>query len=135
MHIIIPMSGIGKRFIDAGYDVPKPLIVIDGKPIIQHVVELFPGEDKFTFICNQQHLDHTDMRAVLESIVPNANIIAIKPHKLGPVYAVSQISDQIDDDEEVIVNYCDFGTYWDYADFLKHTRSIIESYLQYFSIV
>jgi len=99
------MSGIGKRFIDAGYDVPKPLIVIDGKPIIQHVVELFPGEDKFTFICNQQHLDHTDMRAVLESIVPNANIIAIKPHKLGPVYAVSQISDQIDDDEEVIVNY------------------------------
>ena len=24
--------------------------------------------------------------------------------------------------EEVIVNYCDFGTYWDYNDFLKHTR-------------
>lgn len=26
MHVIIPMSGIGKRFIDAGYNVPKPLI-------------------------------------------------------------------------------------------------------------
>ena len=36
MHIIVPMSGIGKRFIDAGYKDPKPLIVIDGKPIIEH---------------------------------------------------------------------------------------------------
>ncbi len=29
MHIIIPMSGIGKRFIDAGYKKPKPLIVVN----------------------------------------------------------------------------------------------------------
>ena len=28
MHIIIPMSGVGQRFIDAGYDDPKPLIKI-----------------------------------------------------------------------------------------------------------
>ena len=56
MHIIIPMSGIGKRFIDAGYTDPKPLIVVDGKPIIEHVCNLFPGENKFTFICNAKHL-------------------------------------------------------------------------------
>ena len=34
MKIIIPMSGIGKRFIDAGYKDPKPLISVDGVPII-----------------------------------------------------------------------------------------------------
>ena len=32
------------------------------------------------------------------------------------------IFDEINDEDEVIVNYCDFGTYWDYNDFLKHTR-------------
>ena len=126
MHIIIPMSGIGKRFIDQGYQVPKPLIVIDGKPIIEHVVNLFPGETQFTFICNEQHLSTTPMRSILEGLSANANIIAIKPHKKGPVYAVAQLAattDLIDDNEEVIVNYCDFGTYWDYQDFLDHTRS------------
>lgn len=122
MHIIIPMSGVGQRFIDAGYLVPKPLIVIDGKPIIQHVVELFPGENKFTFICNQTHLETTEMRGVLESIVANPNIVSIANHKKGPVYAVTQILDSIDDNEEVIVNYCDFGSYWNYQDFLEHTR-------------
>ena len=40
-QIIIPMSGIGKRFIDEGYEDPKPLISVDGSPIIEHVVKLF----------------------------------------------------------------------------------------------
>ena len=122
MHIIIPMSGIGNRFIQAGYKEPKPLIVVDGKPIIEHVCNLFPIEDKFTFICNSKHLAETNMREVLLSIKPNANIVEIPNHKKGPVYAVSLIENLIEDDEEVIVNYCDFGTYWDYEDFLKHTR-------------
>lgn len=122
MHIIVPMSGIGKRFIDAGYDTPKPLIEVDGKPIIEHVCDLFPGEEKFTFICNSKHLEETNMKSILLGIKPNANVVEIPNHKKGPVYAVSLIEDMIDDDEEVIVNYCDFGTYWDYKDFLKHTR-------------
>ena len=123
MHVIIPMSGKGQRFIDAGYEVPKPLIKVDGKPIIEHVCDLFPGENKFTFICNSAHLAETNMTEVLKSIKPNANIVDIPNHKKGPVYAVSLISNLIKDNEEVIVNYCDFGTYWDYEDFLKHTRS------------
>lgn len=123
MHIVIPMSGIGKRFIEGGYGVPKPLIEIDGKPIIHHVVDLFPGETKFTFICNQMHLDTTNMRDILSTIAPQGKIVSIDPHTLGPVYTVSKIMGLIDDDEEVIVNYCDFGTYWDYADFLSHTHN------------
>lgn len=123
MHIIIPMSGMGNRFVEAGYITPKPLIEIDGKPIIEHVINLFPGEIKFTFICNSLHLKGTNMRTVLNKICPSGQIIEIKSHKKGPVYAVSQMLDYIDDEEEIIINYCDFGTYWDYSDFLKHTRN------------
>jgi len=122
MHIIVPMSGIGKRFVDAGFEDPKPLIKVDGKPIIEHVCNLFPGETKFSFICNAKHLAETNMREVLLNIKPHGNILEIPNHKKGPVYAVHLIEEIIDDEEEVIVNYCDFGTYWDYKDFLKHTR-------------
>ena len=122
MKIIIPMTGIGKRFIDAGYTTPKPLIEVDGKPIIEHVVNLFPNEKDIIFICNTKHLNETNLREVLKRIAPTGKIVEIPPHKKGPVYAVYQIKDMIDDDEEVIVNYCDFGAYWDYKDFLKHTR-------------
>ena len=56
MKIVIPMTGVGQRYIDKGYTTPKPLIEVDGKPIIEHVVSLFPGEDDFIFICNTNSL-------------------------------------------------------------------------------
>ena len=123
MKIIIPMSGRGQRFIDKGYKEPKPLIVIDGKPIIEHVVDMFSQEDSFVFICANDHLANTHMRDVLTNLAPHVQIVGIEPHKLGPIHAVKQVYHLIDDSEEVIVNYCDFGTYWDYDDFLDHTRN------------
>lgn len=122
MQVVIPMSGIGKRFGDAGYKSPKPLVMVDGKPIISYVIDMFPGETRFLFICNREHLETTALRAVLEDCKPSGRIVAIEPHKKGPVYAVSQCFDLIDDDDEVIVNYCDFYSDWDYYDFLRDTH-------------
>lgn len=117
MKIVIPMSGLGKRFADAGYKDIKPLIEVNGKPIIEWVVNLFPGETDFIFICRDEHLKSTKLESVLRRIRPEAVIVPIEGHKLGPVYAVSKIYDLIGDDEQVIVNYCDFFQDWDYGDF------------------
>jgi NDP-sugar pyrophosphorylase family protein len=122
MKIVIPMSGRGNRFVQAGYTDPKPLIEVDGMPIIEHVVNMFPGETNFIFICSNDHLETTNMRSILNRIAPKGEVIGIEPHKLGPVFAVSQIFSYLSDEEEVIVNYCDFSCYWDYTDFLFHTR-------------
>lgn len=119
MQIVIPMSGQGARFKDAGYVDLKPLIRVHGRPIIEHVVSLFPGEDDFVFICDEQHLRDTGMEKILLALKPNAKIVAISRKKLGPVYAVSQAFDFIKDDEPVIVNYCDFFMDWNYIDFKK----------------
>ncbi len=123
MQIIIPMSGIGKRFMDYGYQVPKFLIEIENKKIIEHVISLFPGEQDFIFICNNEDIKNTNIKQILSEACPNHIIRSIKKHKLGPVFAVKQIYDLIHDDKEIIVNYCDFGTYWNYNDFLAHTRN------------
>ena len=120
MQVIIPMSGFGERFRKAGYSIPKPLIEVDEKPIIQHVVEMFPGETNITFICNRDHLDNEKyhMREILEEIAPKGNIIAIEPHKLGPVHAVLQAIKYIDLKEPTIVNYADFSCYWEFENFI-----------------
>lgn len=39
MNIIIPIGGIGKRFSDKGYKMPKPLIKANGKQIIFHLID------------------------------------------------------------------------------------------------
>ncbi len=124
MKIIIPMSGFGERFRKAGYSLPKPLIEIDGKPIIAYVIDMFPGETNFIFICNQDHLNNPayEMAATLLKYCPTGKIIAIPSHKLGPVHAVLQVEHLLDLSEPVVVNYCDFTVYWDWFHFKSFVR-------------
>ena len=37
MKVVIPMSGMSSRFSAAGYSLPKYLIEIDGKKVIEHI--------------------------------------------------------------------------------------------------
>jgi NDP-sugar pyrophosphorylase family protein len=113
------MSGFGERFRRAGYDLPKPLIEIDGKPIIAHVIDMFPGETDFVFICNKEHLavDAYRMRETLAKFCPTGKVVAIDSHKLGPIHAVLMAKDYIDFDRPTIVNYCDFSCYWNWQGF------------------
>ena len=119
MQIVIPMSGFGERFRAMGYTVPKWMIEIEGKPIIQHVVELFPGENDFLFICNKEHLedDYLNVNGLLKQVCADGKIIGISPHRLGPVHAVLEASNAIDPLQPVLVNYCDFSCYWVWDDF------------------
>ena len=119
MQIIIPMSGFGERFRRAGYTVPKPLIEIDGKPIIAHVIDMFPNEHDFLFICNNDHLANADyrMEEIIKKCCPTGRIVGIPLHKMGPIHAVRQVEHLIDPNRPVVVNYCDFTCYWDWHHF------------------
>lgn len=139
VKIVIPMSGEGSRFRAAGYTALKPLITVDGQPMIQHVIEMFSGEKEFILICNREHLVSTELSGVpgvsVHEVLSDLGrklglelqIIAIPPHKLGPVHAVNSALIEnlnlISDDEEVIVTYCDYGTYWSYSGFLNDCRA------------
>ena len=126
MQIVIPMSGFGDRFRRAGYSLPKPLIEIDGKPIIAHVIEMFPGESNFIFICNQEHLSESKyrMEAILKRYCPSGQIVAIAPHKLGPINAIRQVEHLLDPSMPVVINYCDFTCYWDWHHFKLFVKEI-----------
>ncbi|MBI5922479.1 MAG: NTP transferase domain-containing protein [Betaproteobacteria bacterium] len=124
MQIVVPMSGFGERFRRAGYKVPKPLIEIDGKPIIAHVIDMFPGENDFVFICNHDHLNEPAylLEATLKKYCPSGRIAGIPPHKLGPINAVRQIEHLLDRTRPVVVNYCDFTCYWDWRHFKQFVK-------------
>ena len=118
------MSGFGERFKRAGYKIPKPLIEVEGKPIISHVIDMFPGEKNFIFICNKEHLEKTDMEKILKRYSEEGKIVPINPHKKGPVFAVNQALDYINDEESAIINYCDFSCYWDFEKFKSFSSTL-----------
>lgn len=123
MQIVIPMSGRGERFRRAGYPEIKPLIPVDGRPMIAHVIEMFPRDSDFLFVCARDHLEDTELAAVLEEHAPGRTIVAIEPHKKGPVHAVLEAEEFLARERPVVVNYCDFSVDWDFADFERFVTS------------
>ncbi len=124
MQIVIPMAGMGSRFVQAGYKTLKPLIEVDGMPLIEHVLRMFPGEHDFLFICARPHLTDTPLLSVLQQLEPKATIIPIEPHKDGPLCTVLAAVDYLKPDEPIILNYCDAAVLWDYAHFKHHMETL-----------
>ena len=61
INIIIPMAGHGKRFVEMGYDKPKPMIDVCGDPMIKRVIDSLTSKKvkcNFIFIALQEHLDN-----------------------------------------------------------------------------
>ena len=120
MKIVVPMAGLGSRFIDRGYIEPKPLISVNNKPIIEYILDSYSEDDKFVFICNEVHLEQTNMRETLLSYKPDSVIVSMPQHKHGPVYTVKAAYEYIEDEEPVIISYCDNPHIWEYEHFKEH---------------
>lgn len=106
LNIIIPIAGTSELFEKAGYIYPKPLIEINGKLMIELVLEnllTIKKEKKFTFIIREEdcinfHLDNT-----LCLLVPDANIVTIKRPTQGALCSVLMSIDKIDPEDELLV--------------------------------
>ena len=77
MNILIPMAGAGKRFADAGYIFPKPLIEINNKPMIQWVIESLNFNANYIFIIQKEHQEKYNIKSVLKILQPNCKIIEL----------------------------------------------------------
>ncbi|WNX85161.1 glycosyltransferase family 2 protein [Agathobaculum sp. NTUH-O15-33] len=79
LNIVVPMAGRGSRFANAGYKLPKPLIDINGHPMIEVVTQnIRPKcEHRFIYICLQEHIETYDLPHVLSRIAPGSVIVPV----------------------------------------------------------
>src|SRR5260221_3058181 len=119
MLIFIPMAGFGDRYLRAGYTEPKPLIPVDGEPMITRILNGFPRDARVLFGVNAAHAKETRILEVLRALRPRAEIVVLAPHKDGPIQTVLACADALPDDEPVLLNYCDFGVDWSFDAFAR----------------
>lgn len=125
MKIIIPMTGYGSRFVAAGYHDLKPFIKVQGRPMIEWIVQgMYDEEDEFLFVCRAEHLRTMPwMKSYLLSLAPHAEIFPVEDWKKdGPVADVLRAEARIDAAAPVIINYCDFYMVWDWKKFQQEAR-------------
>lgn len=109
LNIVIPMAGRGSRFLQAGYTLPKPLISVKGKPMIQLVIEnLQPKMDhRFIFICQEQHIGEIGLADKLRQWSPDSIILTINKITEGAACTVLLAKTLINNDMPLMIANCD----------------------------
>ncbi len=119
---LITMAGKGKRYAEAGYLLPKPLIDVDGQPMVWRVIDDLPAADKWIFVVNQAHIDDFSIDKVIKMKLPQA-IVTVDHDLLGgaSIFCAEQY---VGVDEEVFIASCDNGYLYNQSKHqeLKMTR-------------
>ena len=123
MKILIPMAGRGKRFEDAGYSFPKPLIDINGKAMIQVIIENLNFPSEHIFLCQNEHYEKYSLKELLELISPSCKIIKVNEVTEGAACTALLAKELIDNDEELIIANSDQWIDWNNQHFLSFLRN------------
>lgn len=121
LEIVIPMAGMGSRFAQAGYHDPKPFIPIEGKPMIQWVIEnLRPKviQARFTFLCNEKHLQDYPVANLLNSLAPGCQIVRVPTTTQGAACTALLASDAVASQRPLLIANSDQWVEFSVDDFL-----------------
>jgi len=119
MNVLIPMAGAGSRFEQAGYTFPKPLIEVDGKPMIQVVVENLNIDAKHIFIVQKEHYEKFNLKYLLNLITDgNCEIVQVDGITEGAACTTLLAKQFIDNNEPLVMANSDQFLEWDSNEFM-----------------
>jgi HAD superfamily hydrolase (TIGR01509 family) len=118
MNILIPMAGAGSRFQQAGYTFPKPLIDVEGKPMIQVVVDNLNIDATYIYVVQKEHREKYNLDTLLNLITPNCKIVEVDGLTEGAACTTLLAKEFIDNDEPLVMANSDQFVEWDSNEFM-----------------
>ena len=120
LNIVVPMAGRGSRFRDAGFDLPKPLIPVLGRPMVRVVIDnLRPScEHRFIFINLEENIAGHGIDTLLEKWAPGCVNITIDRVTEGAACTVLLARKYIDNEDALMIANCDQWVDIDINDYL-----------------
>lgn len=118
LNVLIPMAGLGSRFKDAGYVFPKPLVEVDGKPMIQAVVESIGINATYTYIVQKEHYEKYNLSYLLNLITPDCNIVQVDGITEGAAVTCLLAKEYIDNESPLILANSDQIVEWNSRKFI-----------------
>lgn len=105
MKILIPMAGEGSRFQKEGYTFPKPLIDVEGKPMIQRVVENLDFDAEYIFLVRKEHLQkYEGLHSTLDQITNGRfKVVEVDTLTEGAACTALLAKDHINNDEDLLI--------------------------------
>jgi HAD superfamily hydrolase (TIGR01509 family) len=123
INIVIPMAGYGSRFSKQGYVLPKPLINVNGKCMIELVVDNINTNGNHIFIARKEHCDKYNIEEYLQEKVESCKVITVDRVTEGAACTVLLAKELIDNDSPLLIVNSDQILEWDCSSFLYEAES------------
>jgi NDP-sugar pyrophosphorylase family protein len=121
MNILIPMAGLGSRFPSHTYPMPKPLIEVNGEPMIAKAIKSLNLEGNYFFILAKNQFTELVKETIL-TLKPNSVFCEIDYLTEGPANSALLFRKEIDNDQELVIANCDQIMEWNSVNFLHNVR-------------
>jgi len=118
MNVLIPMAGAGSRFSKVGYVFPKPLIDIQGKPMVQLVTENLNIEARHIYVVQKEHYEKYNLKHLLNLISPECKIVQVDGVTEGAACTTLLAKEFIDNDEPLVICNSDQVFEWNSNEFM-----------------
>lgn len=105
LQIVIPMAGLGSRFVKQGYLLPKPLIPVHGVPMIKVVIDNLRPKvpHRFIFVCQKEHIIEYGLIEKLGLWAPNSIIVKLDNITSGAACTVLEAKKYINNDNPLMI--------------------------------
>lgn len=130
-NLLIPIAGRGSRFLNEGYVLPKPLITVSDKQIIDWSMASINTDDcNLIFVVRQDHIDKFSIDQVLQQKYGNVEIYVAQGDTDGTVSSCLLARHSIDNSIPLIIYTLDvhFQPVFDPNDVPKNLNGCILSF-------
>jgi len=118
LNVLIPMAGAGSRFEKAGYSFPKPLIDVNGEPMVKIVTDNLNLKANFIYLVQKLHREKYNLDTLLNLISPNCKIVDVDGITEGAACTTLLAKEFINNDNPLIIANSDQFLEWDSNEFM-----------------
>jgi dTDP-glucose pyrophosphorylase len=105
---IMPMAGLGKRFYESIFQLPKPLILIKNKPMFIQAAKSMPKSNLNIFICNNKLVKQYNIHKILsKSFHKKFKLITIKRTTKGQANTCLLAKKFLRKNDKIFIHSCD----------------------------
>jgi dTDP-glucose pyrophosphorylase len=116
------MAGRGSRFINNGYQLPKPFIPVIGLPMYVVALKSFPPPNRFIFVCQQEFLRKYSFEQETLIRFPASTILSVKEVTEGQACTCLLAEKYLEPDEDLLISSIDYQLVYNEGHFRKLCR-------------
>ena len=110
VNLVFPMGGAGTRFLGEDFELPKPLIDLNGEPFFKRAADSLVGHvryERLVFVVLKEHIEKYEIDRKIHEYYPDAKIVSLKKVLPGAVMTAMEGAKAIHNDLPVIFTDCD----------------------------